>query len=193
MADSKQLQVRKNAVRTQCIARRKEWHLNLTETVCLNIAKNFLNTCDVKGKIVSGFLPIGSEIDVRPLLKMCLNAGAEICLPCVEKNNAPLLFRKWREGDVLVSEIFGTKAPHHNAQELIPDIVVTPMLAFDTQGYRMGYGGGFYDRTFAHFKKIKDIQAIGVALDIQKIDTVPTGDYDIALNKIITETKVYTF
>ena len=193
MSDPIELQNIKKEVRSKCMKNRRDWSHNLTEKVCLQIAKKFLDNYDVKGKIVSGFLPIGSEIDVRPLLQMCLNAGAEICLPCVVENNAPLIFRKWREGDALVKESFGTKAPHPNKKELIPDIIITPMLAFDSAGYRLGYGGGFYDRTFAKLRPIKNILAVGVALDIQHIDTVPVGEFDMPLNAVITENKSYAY
>ena len=193
MTDSIELQNLKKEVRTRCMKNRRDWSDNVTTETCLDIAKNFLENYDVKGKVVSGFLPIGSEIDVRPLLQMCLDAGAQICLPCVVENNAPLVFRTWHEGDDLVKESFGTRAPHPDKQELIPDVIITPMLAFDNKGYRLGYGGGFYDRTFAKLRALKDIVGIGVALDIQHIDTVPIGEYDMPQDMVITENKRFLY
>lgn len=136
---------------------------------------------------VSGFLPIGSEIDVRPALERLRGLGCQICLPCVIAPETPLVFRLWREGDALVTEAFGTRAPAPSAPEVAPDILLVPMLAFDAAGYRLGYGGGFYDRSLDALRARKPVLAVGAAFAGQQVDRVPRGRHDQPLDRIVTE------
>lgn len=140
------------------------------------------------GVTVSGFLPIGSEIDVRPALERLRALGCDICLPCVVAPDTPLVFRRWREGDPLVTEAFGTRAPAPDAPVVEPDILLVPMLAFDAAGYRLGYGGGFYDRSLDALRARKAVLAVGVAFDGQRVAAVPRGPFDQPLDRIATET-----
>lgn len=142
------------------------------------------------GQIISGFLPIGSEIDTRPILEELRRRGLVICLPCVEAEEAPLTFRVWHPEDELVKESFGTLAPAPTAQEVDPDILLSPMLAFDRAGYRLGYGGGFYDRSLEKLRKLKTITAIGVAYAAQEVATVPRDVLDQPLDLILSEKEV---
>lgn len=142
------------------------------------------------GQIVSGFLPIGSEIDTRPILVVLREMGLIICLPCVEAEDAPLTFREWYPDDELVKEKFGTMAPAKSAREVDPDIILSPMLAFDRAGYRLGYGGGFYDRSLEKLRKIKQVTAIGVAYAAQEVASVPRDTFDQPLDMILTEKEV---
>jgi 5-formyltetrahydrofolate cyclo-ligase len=139
------------------------------------------------GTAVSGFLPIGSEIDVRPALERLRALGCEICLPCVVAPETPLVFRRWREGDPMVTEAFGTRAPAPDAPEILPDILLVPMLAFDAQGYRLGYGGGFYDRSLDALRARKTVLAVGAAFEGQRVEAVPRGPFDQPLDRIATE------
>jgi 5-formyltetrahydrofolate cyclo-ligase len=139
------------------------------------------------GSTVSGFLPIGSEIDPRPALRRLRVMGMNICLPCVVAPDAPLVFRAWEEHDPLVEETFGTKAPAPSAPERDPDILMVPMLAFDGAGYRLGYGGGFYDRSLEALRARKRVTAVGVAFSGQRVDAVPRGPHDQPLDWIVTE------
>lgn len=142
------------------------------------------------GQIVSGFLPIGSEIDTRPILVVLREMGLIISLPCVEAENAPLTFREWHPDDVLVKEKFGTMAPANTANEVDPDIILSPMLAFDRAGFRLGYGGGFYDRSLEKLRKEKPVIAIGVSYAAQEVNTVPRDTFDQPLDMILTEKEV---
>lgn len=142
------------------------------------------------GKIVSGFLPIGSEIDTRPILAVLRDMGLIICLPCVEAEDAPLTFRKWHPDDILVKEKFGTLAPESSSEEVDPDIILSPMLAFDRSGFRLGYGGGFYDRSLEKLRKFKSVAAIGVAYSAQEVEAVPHDNLDQPLDMIVTEKEV---
>ena len=195
MSDSLKIKGLKVKYRKKQSLLRKEISINLSQNVFNIIAEKIIVTIkqnNIKKPIISGFLPIGSEIDVRHTLDLALKNNFEICLPCVVEKDKPLIFRQWRDGDELVKEKFGTQAPTKQAEILIPNIIITPLLAFDKKKYRLGYGGGFYDRTISKFnKKNHKYITIGVALDIQRIDEVPIGKYDKALDFIITEKNIY--
>ena len=136
--------------------------------------------------LVSGFLPIGEEIDPLPLLEKLASAGFGLALPVMTGKGAPLLFRAWKPQDALTEVTWGIREPLASAPEIEPDIVLAPLLAFDAQGYRLGYGGGFYDRTLARLRSAKEIIAIGIAYDEQRVDTVPHHQYDQRLDWVLT-------
>ena len=139
-----------------------------------------------KPAVVSGFLPIGEEIDPAPLMKRLMGEGYSLCLPVMEAKGKPLLFRAWSPGDPLAEVMWGIREPLPTAPSVEPDIVLGPLLAFDRQGYRLGYGGGFYDRTLARLRALKPIVAIGLAYDAQLVDSVPHHDYDERLDWVLT-------
>jgi len=101
------------------------------------------------GAAVSGFWPMRSEIDPRPILTELGARGHPLCLPVVVGKGRPLVFRAWRPGDALVAGDFGTQVPDAGQPDVVPRVLLVPLLAFDRNGYRLGYGGGFYDRTLA--------------------------------------------
>ncbi len=136
--------------------------------------------------IVSGFLAIGDEINPTPLMQRLLGEGYRLCLPVMEGKGKPLVFRAWSPGEPLAETMWGIREPLPEAEALDPDIVLGPLLAFDDQGYRLGYGGGFYDRTLARLRALKPIVSIGIAFDEQKVDAVPHVDYDERLDWILT-------
>ncbi len=136
--------------------------------------------------IVSGFLTIGEEIDPAPLMRRLLGEGYSLCLPVMEGKGKPLVFRAWKPGDPLAETTWGIREPLPEAAVVDPDIVLGPLLAFDTVGYRLGYGGGFYDRTFARLRALKPVVSIGIAFDEQRVDAVPHVDYDERLDWILT-------
>ena len=147
------------------------------------------------GCTVAGFLPIGSEIDPRPLMRALEGRGASLALPCVQAKDTALIFRQWSEGDHLVSEAFGTKAPDPSKPECQPDIILVPGLAFDLSGYRLGYGGGFYDRTLAKLKAEKSgkqVFTIGLGYECQRVENLPIGPYDQALDMIATPAGLFS-
>jgi 5-formyltetrahydrofolate cyclo-ligase len=134
------------------------------------------------GAVVSGFWPMGQEIDIRPLLLALHDQGHRIALPVTPKRGAPLTFRRWQPGDALIQERFGTMRP--TGEPLVPDILLIPLLAFDATGARLGYGGGFYDRTLAN---LPHRFRLGCAFAAQQVDSVPVGPYDIRLDAVATE------
>ena len=111
-------------------------------------------------------------------------------LPCVEVVGAPLVFREWSPGDDLVEEPFGTCAPAPPPTPRDPDVLLVPLLAIDRSGYRLGYGGGFYDRTLEALRAIKSISAVGVAYAAQEVPAVPRDEGDQPVDLIVTEREV---
>jgi 5-formyltetrahydrofolate cyclo-ligase len=136
--------------------------------------------------VVSGFLTIGEEIDPAPLMQRLLGEGYSLCLPVMEAKARPLVFRAWKPGDPLAETTWGIREPLPEAPVVDPDIVLGPLLAFDAEGYRLGYGGGFYDRTLARLRALKPIVSIGIAFDEQRVDAVPHVDYDERLDWVLT-------
>ena len=142
---------------------------------------------ELTGKTVSGFIPYLSEIDTRPLLDRLGACGCRTCVPVVIENNTPLEFRAWAPGEPTVPGRWGIPVPPDGSQVVDPDILLVPMLAYDTSGYRLGYGGGFYDRTLEKLRAMKPVTAIGVAYSAQQVDAVVRGDHDQPLDWILTE------
>src|ERR1700755_717566 len=112
-----------------------------------------------KGHVVSFYWPMGDEADPRPLAYGLAARGATLALPVVARKRSPLHFHRWREGDPLIVHAFGMHEPAAEAPRATPDLLLVPLLAFDARGHRLGYGGGFYDRTLAALAKK---QAVGV-------------------------------
>ena len=147
------------------------------------LAQHVLRDCPPPpNAVVSGFWPLGPEIDTRPLLLALHDRGHRIALPVTPKRGEPLTFRGWQPGDVLVPERFGTMRPI--GEILVPDVLLIPLLAFDAAGRRLGYGGGFYDRTLA---ALPGRFRLGCAFAAQQVDAVPVGPYDIPLDAVATE------
>ena len=145
------------------------------------------------GTIVSGYSPIRSEIDPVPLMRALAGKGARLALPAVMARGKSLAFRAWAAGDRLMLGPLGILEPSPAAAELIPDIMLVPLAAFDRAGHRIGYGAGHYDYTLAHLRKVKPIAAIGVAFAVQEIETVPALPHDVALDYVLTETDAFDF
>ena len=134
------------------------------------------------GAAVSGFWPMDGEIDIRPLLQALHARGHTILLPATPPRGQPLSFRTWQPGAAMIRERFGTFRP--DGAPGVPDLLLVPLLAFDRQGHRLGYGGGYYDRTLA---SLPGRPAIGCAFAAQELDAVPVGEYDAPLAAIATE------
>lgn len=139
------------------------------------------------GTIVSGYWPMRDEIDPRATLAALATLGCRTALPVMVGPHRPLAFRAWEWGDPLVKVEFGVSEPTPEAEEVEPSLLLVPMLAFDRTGQRLGYGGGFYDRTLAALRGRHAVRAIGVAYGAQEVDAVPSGPYDVVLDCICTE------
>jgi 5-formyltetrahydrofolate cyclo-ligase len=136
---------------------------------------------------ISGFYPIGSEIDARPLMTKLASSGFVTALPVIVDKEKPLIFRKWGPGEPLAKGVWDIPVPSEKSVQVSPDIVFVPLLGFDDEGYRIGYGGGFYDRTLAHLKQTKKIVAVGLAYASQHVPYIPREPHDVPLDWILTE------
>jgi len=139
-----------------------------------------------KGAIIAGYWPMGDEMDPRPLMLALASRGHAIALPVTPPRGQPLAFRAWAPGAALRPGPMGTSEPVAG-EELRPDVVLVPLLAFDRAGRRLGYGGGYYDRTLAALPGAK---AIGIAYAGQEMPEVPAGPQDMRLPLIATEDSV---
>lgn len=140
-----------------------------------------------EGCAVSAFWPMGSEIDTRPLIAALHARGHVVGLPVTVRRGQPLVFRSWEPGLRLVAGGFGTRVPGPERPEVRPEVVLVPLLAFDRAGYRLGYGGGFYDRTLAALRAVAPVLAVGVAYAGQEVPEVPRDAHDQRLDWVVTE------
>ena len=138
----------------------------------------------INKKIIGGYYPINFEIDDLVLLKKLEKNGFNISLPVIKKN-FQMDFYKWSFSDLLKVNKYGIPEPE-TKNIIYPDILLIPLLAFDKNFNRLGYGGGYYDRLIKKLSKKKKIIKIGLALSVQKIDKVPINAYDQKLDYIIT-------
>jgi 5-formyltetrahydrofolate cyclo-ligase len=143
--------------------------------------------------VVSGFWPIKEEIDIRPLMIELSNEGCQLALPVVQGKGKPLIFRAWRPGDPLEAGVFGTLQPSAKREVMEPDALIVPLLACDEEGWRLGYGGGFYDRTLAGLRSKKTITAVGVGFNDQLVPQVPHGPSDQRLDWLLTDKRACAF
>jgi len=139
------------------------------------------------GLVVSGYLAIGDEIDVSQMLAELHGQGVVCVLPVVVGQDQPLVFRRWYPDVDLQAGPLGTRHPGPENEQTKPDILLVPLLAFDGQGNRIGWGGGFYDRTIGALRADGNVLAVGVAFGGQRADTVPHDSYDARLDWIVTE------
>ncbi|MFN7025434.1 MAG: 5-formyltetrahydrofolate cyclo-ligase [Pseudorhizobium sp.] len=145
------------------------------------------------GTVISGFLPIRSEMDLRPLMAGLRGRGARICVPVI-LDKQQIVFRELVAGAPLIDCGFGTMAPGAEAAVLDPDIMLVPLSAFDARGQRIGYGGGYYDRAIAHLHGLgRRPRLIGIAFDCQEVASVPTEPHDIGLQALLSESGLRTF
>jgi 5-formyltetrahydrofolate cyclo-ligase len=178
----------KRRARTAANAQRLQAHKTLGERAGLMLAQHELPVIRKEAiASVSGFYPYQAEINVLPLLARLVSEGWRTALPIVMAKGAPLTFRAWAPGEPTGRGIWDIHIPLETADELQPDVLLVPMLAFDRRGYRLGYGGGFYDRTLAELRKLKPVVAIGVAYALQEMDEIPAAPYDEPLDWILTE------
>ncbi len=138
-------------------------------------------------QVVAGYWPLPEEIDVRPLMTNLHLSGHVLVLPVVVGRGQPLIFRRWRPSLALDAGVYGISVPSAEAPEATPGVLLVPLLAFDGEGRRLGYGAGYYDRTLATLRRAGDILAIGAAYAAQRMDSLPEGASDQRLDWVVTE------
>lgn len=159
------------------------------------LAENFLSAMEEMkipppGAIIAGYWPVGGEMDIRPLMSRLHGDGYICVLPVVKNSNAPLAFRRWRPGDVLEPGVHEIPVPGAESPELTPQVVLTPLLAYDADGYRLGQGAGYYDRTLQSLRAAAAILAVGIAYDGQQVPSLPREPHDEPLDWLVTEKRV---
>ena len=143
--------------------------------------------------VVSGFWPMRSEADIRPLMDAMREKGARLCLPAI-LDRETIVFRELVRGAEMVDMGFGTVGPGPEAEVLDPDVMLVPLSAFDAAGNRIGYGGGYYDRAIARLRaRGRTPKLIGVAFSCQQVDAVPAEPHDVPLDAILTEDGLRSF
>ena len=144
--------------------------------------------------IVSSFISINTEISTSELNNYILKKNKILCLPTILKKDYHLVFRNFINNDDLIEGFMKIKEPPINSEIVIPELIFVPCLAVDNFGFRLGYGGGYYDRTFSFLKNNKKkFISVGYAFDGQKVTEVPKDKFDIKLDYVITEKKIYSF
>jgi len=142
------------------------------------------------GAIISGFMPLKSEVNPLPLLRKLEELGVALALPRIVGRGQPLSMRAWEFGSPLDRGQWGIREPKPEAPEIDPDILLVPLLAFDRTGYRIGYGAGYYDMTIARLRARKPIMAVGLAFAAQEVAKVPRTERDERLDLVLTEREV---
>jgi 5-formyltetrahydrofolate cyclo-ligase len=176
----------KDALRRELRARRRELHAALPDAG-ERAAEAWPEAGAGLFERVALYWPTGSEIDPRPLGLRLAAKGAALCLPTVTGPGEPLAFRRWLPGDDLVADRLGMLGPAPGAEAMRPDLVVTPLLAFDGGGRRLGQGGGYYDRTLEQLRAGGGVFVVGLAFAGQEVEKLPAERHDQPLDAVLTE------
>ena len=151
-----------------------------------SVAEHFFNTVKLApGEIVAGYWRIKDEMDCQPILIRLMDTFQPVCLPVVLGDELPLELRLWEQGAPLYEAGFGTLAPSELAPQVEPDVILMPLLGFDKRGTRLGYGGGYYDRTLERLSKRPRL--VGLAFAAQELEDIPREAHDVPLDIIVTE------
>lgn len=181
------IKTKKTRARVQAKARRQEFsRAGDARAAAIELLKHF-PYARFRGALIGGIWPLPGEIDVRPLMTALSTQGHSLSLPCTPRKGKPLTFRAWGPEDKLKAGPYGTREPYPEQSEVLPSLVLVPLLAFTETGERLGYGGGFYDRTLAGLRAKQDVFACGVAFAAQEAALIPTGEHDVPLDGILTD------
>ncbi|WP_330084491.1 5-formyltetrahydrofolate cyclo-ligase [Methylocystis iwaonis] len=153
----------------------------------LALVEELSATTGLETPIVSVYWPIRSELNTRPLIEALARKGYRVVLPVMHKVRHPLVFRDFAPGDDLVKGPFGLSEPAEDKPARDPDVIFSPLAAFDRKGFRLGYGGGIYDATLAQLRPRKAVTVVGLAYSCQETDHVPTEPHDERLDYLMTE------
>lgn len=147
---------------------------------------------NLRAGVVAGYRPIRTEVDPTPTMAALVMAGRRVCVPVIEAAGQPLLFREWRPDCEMVEGAFGAEVPA-NGDWLEPEALIVPLVGWDRKGWRLGYGGGFYDRTLEGLRKKRPTHAIGFAYAAQEIPEAPREPTDQRLTALVTEAETMEF
>jgi 5-formyltetrahydrofolate cyclo-ligase len=180
----------KAAIRREAKARRDALAPDVRAAAAQAVAARPFPVAVTPGAIVSGFMPMRSEINPIPLMRTLADAGAQLALPVIAGRGRPLIMRAYAFGEALAAGVWGIREPKPDAPEVLPDILLVPLLAFARSGHRVGYGAGYYDMTIAALRAEKTVLAVGIAFAAQEIADVPTTPRDARLDLVLTEREV---
>ncbi len=184
----------KHALRRTVEARRLEAAASILDAA-ETLSQNFLTNFNLPaGSVVAGYHHHRNEMDPSVLMQGLHKLGYHLALPVIVARRQPLLFRTYVPGDTLASGVMSyILEPMPNADIVHPDILLLPLLAFDRMGHRLGYGGGYYDRTVNELRQFKKLMAVGVAFACQEVPEVPTNHCDAKMDAIVTEAGILQF
>jgi 5-formyltetrahydrofolate cyclo-ligase len=182
----------KAELRTQALAKRDALPADMRAAAAEQIAARAFPVV-VKGLIVSGFMPMKSEINPLPLMRKLAAAGARLALPAIAGRDKPLIMRAYKFGDELARGQWDIREPTPQAAEVAPDILLVPLACFDRAGHRIGFGAGYYDLTIAALRAKKKITTVGIAFAAQEIREVPATPRDERLDFVLTEREAIDF
>jgi 5-formyltetrahydrofolate cyclo-ligase len=161
-------------------AQRRQWGQEIERRLCLLLQ-------DRPGIILGVYWPFQSEFDPRPLIDWLIASGSAVALPAVVEKKSPLEYRAWRPGETLVDGVWNIPTPERR-EIVVPQAVLAPLVGFDGDCYRLGYGGGYFDRTLAALSPRP--LAIGVGFELSQLETIHPQDFDIPMDLIVTEAGV---
>ena len=176
----KQLRSDMIALRRQCLAADLNLPSRITTTILTNLKPG-------KDKVCALYLALPDEVALDAVAQRWTAAGVTLALPAVMAKNQPLQFRRYRWGDALQTGVWGIQEPLPQQPVVEPDLLLVPLLAFDRVGNRLGYGGGYYDRTLERLRSLKPIQAVGIGLAALQQPALPVALHDQKLDSVITE------
>lgn len=183
----------KKSLRQEALARRDAVDPVWRAGASLDFADAAETLAPYPGSVVSGFWPMRSEVDVRPLMAALREHGARLCLPAI-LDGSTIVFRELVRGAPLIDMGFGTVGPDESAAVLEPSLMLVPLAAFDRRGHRIGYGAGYYDRAIARLQESGHVpRLVGVAFDCQEVVEVPDEPHDVIIPEILTESGLRTF
>jgi 5-formyltetrahydrofolate cyclo-ligase len=178
---------RKQAMREEALARRALLRADVPDAA-QRMARNFMSGIPLPpSAVVAAFVAIGEETDPAPLIDLLRKEGHPIALPRVVRKGEKLAFHLYEKGAALVPGVFGLSQPGKDWPEATPDVLIVPLLAFDPQGNRLGYGAGFYDRTLSALRASRNVLAVGFAFAGQEVPDVPHHENDEPLDWVVTE------
>ena len=183
----------KSTLRAAPLAKRDAMPAAERQAAAEALAARGLPIAVTPGAIVSGFMPMKTEINPLPLLRKLAGEGAKLALPCIDGRGKPLIMRAYQFGDAFKSGQWGIREPMPDAPEVKPDILLVPLVCFDRSGQRIGYGAGYYDRTLAALRALKPVTAIGIAFAMQEIAQVPATEHDQRLDFVLTEKEILRY
>jgi 5-formyltetrahydrofolate cyclo-ligase len=190
MTSSTRVEDLKATLRQEATALRDALPADVRKAAAETIAARKFPLALVPDTNISGFMPLKSEINPLPLMQKLAEAGARLALPTIAGRGKPLIMRAWEFGAPLDRGQWGIREPKPDAPEVEPDVLLVPLLAFDRQGFRIGYGAGYYDMTIHRLRALKAVTAVGIAFAAQEVPRIPTTPRDERLDLVLTEREV---